>query len=475
MIETSGPTVIYVRISDDPRLLRAGVDRQLVDCKALAKRLGWAVGEVYEDNDITASKGKQRPAYDRLLADIKAGKVRRLITDHPYRLYRLNTELEPLIKAVGDSVEIRTCKAGDIDLSTTTGRMVARILGATAQAEAETIRDRVRRKMADLISKGAWKGGPRPFGWNVIGGKFVEIPAEIKLLRQAKDRVLKGDSIRSICRDWRDKGVLSGRGIPIAETTLKKMLVSERVVGRYPNGVQGQWSAIFTEAEWQQVCVVLTTKIGQGKQREGGVFMLTGAILKCSRCGGPMYGRQKYAGRPQPYYSCHQQNGGCGRVAMSVDGLDNEVLAQVAEYLTGSLWADPKLQWKHNPRKIDTSPDLAAAMLSLSKVQERETVLAELVAEGQMSKADYMAAKAKLEPQRQAAQAALEATQAYAAGLHELANLDTSKFVTRWREMTVEERRKVVLALVTEIRVRPHAGHPSHPDPDRVEVDFRQI
>jgi DNA invertase Pin-like site-specific DNA recombinase len=483
MIQTSGPTAIYTRISEDRDDDRLGVQRQEQDCRALAKRLGWSVQETYEDNDLSASKAKVvRPAYQRLLKDIEAGKVTRVITDKPDRLYRRNTELEHLIDVVGDHVEIRTVKSGNIDLTTTNGRMVARILGATAQAEAETIRDRVRRKHQELATNGSWKGGPRPFGWAVQNGEFIEIPKEIGLLVEAKNRVLAGDLIHSICKDWRARGVRSGRGAIIAESTLLKMLISPRMRGMYPSGVEGQgkgrWRAIFTKVEWEQLKLVLKTRV-RGKRRAGGVYMLTGEILKCGICGGTMYGSPTFAGRRVAYYQCRSniQGQGCGRVAMRASLLDEQVKQHVAEHLIGSLWADPKLQWKHKAPKIGAAPDLAAASAEMSRVQQEFDDLAKLAGDGQITAAEWMIAKRGLEPRLKVATATLQASHAHALRLHELAGLNRNTFAGRWEAMEVEERRKVVMALVSQVRVQPHNVNiaRTQPDPDRVEVDFRDV
>ena len=43
---------IYVRISEDPTGQRAGVERQLEDCQALARRQGWKVVDTFDDNDV---------------------------------------------------------------------------------------------------------------------------------------------------------------------------------------------------------------------------------------------------------------------------------------------------------------------------------------------------------------------------------------------------------------------------------------
>src|SRR5437879_5608111 len=94
-------TAIYVRISDDPTLERLGVQRQEKECRALAKKLGWPVGQVYEDDDRSAYKRNvTRRAYNDLLADLKAGKWQKLIAWDPDRIHRQPRELEPFIDIV---------------------------------------------------------------------------------------------------------------------------------------------------------------------------------------------------------------------------------------------------------------------------------------------------------------------------------------------------------------------------------------
>ena len=68
---------IYARISSDRNDTELGVERQLEDCRALCTAKGWTVdsGSEYVDNDISATKGKPRPEYERLLADIESGRI----------------------------------------------------------------------------------------------------------------------------------------------------------------------------------------------------------------------------------------------------------------------------------------------------------------------------------------------------------------------------------------------------------------
>ena len=51
---------VYCRISDDREGRELGVQRQEEDCRARATREGWAVGEVFTDNDLSASTRSRR-------------------------------------------------------------------------------------------------------------------------------------------------------------------------------------------------------------------------------------------------------------------------------------------------------------------------------------------------------------------------------------------------------------------------------
>jgi site-specific DNA recombinase len=53
---------VYARISSDPSDTALGVARQVKDCLALAETKGWQVGEVFSDNDVSATSGRPRPS-----------------------------------------------------------------------------------------------------------------------------------------------------------------------------------------------------------------------------------------------------------------------------------------------------------------------------------------------------------------------------------------------------------------------------
>jgi DNA invertase Pin-like site-specific DNA recombinase len=50
------------------------VSRQREDCERLCAAKGWTPVE-YLDNDVSASSGKRRPSYERMLADVRDGRI----------------------------------------------------------------------------------------------------------------------------------------------------------------------------------------------------------------------------------------------------------------------------------------------------------------------------------------------------------------------------------------------------------------
>ncbi len=91
---TPTSAAIYARISSDTEGTGKGVERQIEDCRRLATEFGWPVHDEYVDNDISAYSGKRRPAYERMLDDIRDGTVDAVIVYNLDRLIRQMIQFE---------------------------------------------------------------------------------------------------------------------------------------------------------------------------------------------------------------------------------------------------------------------------------------------------------------------------------------------------------------------------------------------
>src|SRR5690606_9959422 len=182
--------VIYARVSLDKTGEGASVERQLEACRALAVARGWDVVDEKVDNSISAWSNKRRPAWEAVLEMVDRREVEVIVAWHLDRVTRSMKELERLIAlSVERGVGVATA-TGDIDLTTDTGRMVARIVAAVAAAEVERKGARQRLANAQRAAKGVKTYGHRPFGWTADQSELVE--EEAALLRKAADDVIAG-------------------------------------------------------------------------------------------------------------------------------------------------------------------------------------------------------------------------------------------------------------------------------------------
>ena len=105
----------------------------------LAATLGWEVVAVHVDNDLSAYNGKARPGYQALLDDLRGGRADAVLCWHGDRLHRRPLELEEYIAICEPrQVPTMTVRAGPVDLSTPSGRAVARTVGAGPDSRSST-------------------------------------------------------------------------------------------------------------------------------------------------------------------------------------------------------------------------------------------------------------------------------------------------------------------------------------------------
>ena len=330
---------IYARISSDPRGQGLGVERQIEDAEKLAADLGWRIHDTYVDNDVSAWSGKTRPDYQRLCDDLKNGTIDAVVVSHADRLHRHPRELEDfmaLCDAAGD-VAIRTVTAGELDLADSTGRAVARILGAVARKESDDKSDRIARKHLEIASKGEVSGGGRrPYGYTADQRGVVA--KEQAVVREAAARVLKGESLRSVCGDFNDRGITTSTGGEWTLQTMKRMLRSARISGRREHKgeivADAVWPPIISVEDSDRLRTLLSAPAGPapaGRSRRR--YLLTGGLLRCDLCGSPMHSRPR-PDRVRRYVCASGPGfGGCGRMATVAEPVEHLVAQAVLERL----------------------------------------------------------------------------------------------------------------------------------------------
>ena len=451
---------IYTRISSDPSGRRAGVERQRVDCEAYCRARGWAIEEVFCDNDVTAYGKKPRPAYDRMLAAVESGRVEAIVSWHNDRLHRSPTELEAFIDLVERShVRLAVVTGGDYDLTTPDGRLSARIVGAVARKESEDRSRRVRRKHLELAEEGRPAG---QLGWGVRSDD------ERELVREAAARVLAGQGLITVVRDWDRRGIPSPSGRRWEAPTLRRAMLSARMAGLREHGVDpsgrtlGQltpavWEGALDRRTWDQLRAVLLNPARNTTVPTATRRLLTGLIF-CGGCGAAMMSRPRDDHTKR--YVCAGRHQG-HQLAIVAQPTDDVVAERVLDLL-GDQTVRAALLGDSGRSAED--PELAQALSELGSTQSRlHSLDDDYYVLGRLAEARYRCLRAKLERRVERLQRAIDA-----ATRQRIVILPDPR--ANWAEADIAQRRELVRLLVERVTILPARRGLPRFDPGRIRM-----
>ncbi|MBJ7598641.1 recombinase family protein [Candidatus Nephthysia bennettiae] len=462
---------IYTRISHDPQGGRLGVRRQEEDCRAYVEQRGWELAGTYEDDDLSAFSGKARPAYRRLVEDIEARRIEAVVAWHPDRLHRHPLELEEFIELLERAgVHVETVRAGAIDLSSPTGRAVARTLGAWARYESEHKSERLRRKHLELAMAGKDAGGGRPFGYEE--DRTTARRSEAAFICEAADRILLGESLRSVCRDWTERDIRTAKGRYWQPVTLRNILVSARISGRREHfqldGSRTRIGRITSIATWPGIIDVeksdrLRALLGDPGRRQNGVTLtsakhLLAGIAKCSLCGGSMLTRY-YARSGERGLGCVRIQGTerCGKTFILAEPTEQLVSEALLRRVEGGVLASTLA--KSDDRQL--TDELLAVESSLAS-------LAEDWAADRISRAEWSAARPVLAERHKLLTRRVQVH-------HRTQFMDDIPDPLRdaWSNLPLHRRRAILTVLVEAVVIRPGVRGLNRFDPRRIEVCWK--
>jgi len=454
--------VIYTRVSLDRTGEALAVARQEQECRALADRLGLTVDHVYSDNDLSATTGKVRPAFEAMLRD----KPTSIIAWHQDRLLRLTSDLERVIAL---NVPVYTVTAGTLDLATPAGRAVARTVAAWSQYEGEQKATRQVAANVQRASSGVHSGRVG-YGYRRDGRAVVLEPAEAAVILDAVDSVLNGASLRSVCARFNDQGVETpGKAGTWTSQTLKQLLLRPSLAGLtvHRGEVVGRTPAdsprIIDEDTHERLKALLTDPVRRTAPVGRAPKYLLGGIARCGRCGGAMVRavgrmtRQANGGakRQPPSYVCSQ----CFKVRRKQDLVD----ALVEGIVVGRLQMPDAAQ-------LFATGDPAAlehARATLEAIDARLSNAADLYAAGSIDAGQLARITERLRLDRAQASAAVDA--AMPASMP--ADLIGAHAADVWAGLSMDTKRAVIETLVT-VTIMP-AGSGKAFDPETVRVAWR--
>jgi site-specific DNA recombinase len=468
---------IYIRISRARREL-LDVHRQEPPCRAFCASQGWKVAEVYVDDNRSAYKRNvHRDAFERLLTDVRAGRIDAIVTWQADRLLRTVEDASAIISVAKQYGTIIANVGGTIDLSTAGGRKTFHELAVAAEYESDLKSERLKLKHAELAAEGKWEGGMRNFGYDLepypdlasgrVKYRLVPNPHESAALAAAAKEVIAGRSHTAIAISWNQQGLTTTKGRPFTPQKVKELLLSPKTAGlRYVDGkpVTADWTGIITQEQHEELRAILGPP--RRERTAKGVITartyLLGGFVFCGRCGHRL--TAKRAGNRRRYY-CATRLGGCGGILRVAEPLEAHVVLELLQQLPSRLLEAAR----RAPAEWET---LGRLLTQRQTEEDRLEGFADFLADGTWDKATYVRQKKRAQVRLAELDAKIAHARA-AAPRRRLKGATLGELQTEWEQLDLDEQRAVLADHIERIDVHP-TGRGKRFTPDAITIHWRE-
>jgi site-specific DNA recombinase len=205
---------IYTRKSSDTNLDLEfnSLDAQREAAEAYIKSQaheGWRLIKTsYDDGGISGGT-MERPALQRLLADIRAGLIDIIVVYKVDRLTRSLADFAKLVEAFEAHGVSFVSVTQQFNTTSSMGRLTLNVLLSFAQFEREVAGERIRDKIAASRRKGIWMGGSIPLGYDIHNKKLVPNADEAETVNLIFQRYLELGCVAALREDLKRRGIIS--------------------------------------------------------------------------------------------------------------------------------------------------------------------------------------------------------------------------------------------------------------------------
>ena len=245
--------IVFMKYSDDRKIAiysrkskftgkGESINNQVETCCVEIKKL---YPDIDFDNDVIiyedegySGKNTKRPAFQRMLNDVKNKKIKQI---YFYRLDRISRSVIDLHTLLGDLEKYKvtfTSATEVFDTNSITGRLNLDILTVFAEFERRVIAERIRDNMYELAKTGRWLGGKTPTGYksekiveriNIDGKemtahKLVGIPDELELVKLVYSKFIEFNSLTKTETYFLQNRIKTKNGKDFTRFTIKTML-----------------------------------------------------------------------------------------------------------------------------------------------------------------------------------------------------------------------------------------------------------
>ena len=305
---------VYTRVSTQEQA-RDGysIDEQIDRLTKYCEAMKWDIYKIYNDAGFSGAT-TDRPALQRIIKDIKKGKIDKVLV---YKLDRLSRSQKDTLELIEDQfiangVEF-VSMSENFDTSTAFGRAMVGILAVFAQLEREQIKERMSMGREARAKEGKFHGSSKPpIGYDYIDGKLMTNEFEKMQIQMIYEMYVSGMGGLKIAKKMNESGYSTKYG-NWRHQTITELIPKKTYIGYVQfNGewYKGEHEAFITEELYDKAQLVLEQRKKEHKIniRTGKATTYLAGYLHCSCCGSKYGKRCKYyASKKYEYYSCYSR------------------------------------------------------------------------------------------------------------------------------------------------------------------------
>lgn len=324
---------LYIRVSTEEQAKEGNsIEAQREKLVHYAKAKELDIARIYIDEGISGATIEERKALLQQLDDAKNGMFEAVLI---YKLDRLGRNARDLLDIKNRFKDLKVeliSLTENIDTTTPTGNAMYGMISVFAELEKDTINSRMTMGREQKVKKGIKsKTGKILYGYDYVDGRYVANEQQAAIVRMIYDRVIAGDSIRSIARYLTEHKVARYNGNTYwSPATVRRLIINPTYKGytfaslfkHHFNKYFDFEGAILEKANNVEPIVqeeiynlannIIESRKGNNTRKYAKSDFYFADVAYCASCGWKLYARnateKSGSNRRRRYYRCQYNN-----------------------------------------------------------------------------------------------------------------------------------------------------------------------